>query len=930
MKKLLLGVGVGVGASSPTDLINCLTDASGCTQVVKIDANGGSSGSIETPHEYGKDAMYMFEVAVPTDMTHIEWSFDEFEVDWSDDDACSHDQVYIFDNDNNAMGPFCGFDDAFADPGSINYDYQYDSHLGNHNLGDAESGNSQNFPLRIGLISDGHVINYGFKISYSSMVIPCDDGYMYVEEVCVDANECDGEGDGNTCDVGQCVNSEGSHQCGCDSGYEVIDQACADVDECATNDGGCTGDSYCSNSIGSFECVCNVIGYGYSDGVCSDIDECTTGQCNVAATCENFDPGYSCVCPDGFGDPNGDGSTCPYENYPTGWHYVPSFDATVDLYISGDTFTDQLSVFMDAGANGAEILLCEEYYHLPYGLWQTGLNYPCSDAVQRFTVARYTNQGGANCYFRDYYVYCNTYNELFTGYIARSSSVTLMWDNDVIGAYEYDSNEVGMRFDTSISGQSATFAEAAEICAAHGARLFNEEVDLWGSTTDCPVYWDLYSKAHGRLYQIPKMIDGFTGQVFTGYRANDAGDNWCYFDGTTCHDTRIDVSIGAHIDPAHTWDAPNSGDPNCNDQMIADAINAALQSEISSIGPVVAGRCLLFDLASNQMVSASCDSEAQFVCEREQWDCDNNSPCSDICNPAGYCECPGDMFLTDFFTCTAIPDLTDIECHQETMVAWFSVEEINNAGTLSLNDTNCNLDSLHINQIGNRFRVETRLDECGTQVSYDADAKTLTFSNALMNGIDMTAVINMETRVSNNFQCVYSSVVDVDDVNLSAEVERSDMEKSGLGAFGFELNLWTNDGFSQAITADNHRVGETLYFTVTQNPVLSNVVFRTSKCSVFNSNREHEYVLFDATTDNFDPFVEATRYRPTYPDMNGETCSSEIVDRYSYTVFEFLEDEDSTIHIDCSIEVCVKEDDMTHSGCNTPCDSTPFGDSTLG
>jgi len=538
---------------------------------------------------------------------------------------------------------------------------------------------------------------------------------MYVDSVCIDANECNDEGDGNTCDVGQCVNLDGSHQCGCDAGYQVIEQACADVDECATDDGGCTGDSYCANSIGSFECVCNVVGYGYDDGVCNDIDECTTGQCNVAAACTNFDPGYSCICPDGFGDPNGDGSTCPYESYPTGWNYVPSFDASVDLYISGDTFDNMLDVFLDLGANGAELLLCEEYYNLPYGLWQLGFNYPCSDVVQRLTAARYTNQGGANCYFRDYVVTCNTYNENFSGYIARSAASTIQWDNDVIGAYEWDSNAVGKRYDTSFSSQTATFAEAAAICASHGARLFNEEAEL---VSDCPTYWDLYSKAHGRLYQIEKMDPSFTGQVYTGYRANAAGDNWCYFDGTTCTDTRTDVPIGAHIDFTLNWDAPANGEPDCSIEMVADAINAALQSEVANIGTVVADRCILFDMSTKQMVSASCDTEAQFVCEREQWDCATNSPCSDICNPAGYCECPEESFLTDPFTCTPIPDLTDIECFAESMVAWFSVGEINNADALSLNDTDCNLASGHIIQVGDRFRVETRLDECGTQAQF--------------------------------------------------------------------------------------------------------------------------------------------------------------------------------------------------------------------
>ena len=164
----------------------------------------------------------MFELAVPTGMTHIEWSFDEFEIDWSDDGLCSHDQVYIFDRDANAHGPFCGFDEAFANTASLNYDYNYDRHLGNHNLGERYSATvTQDFPLRIGLITDDNVVNYGFKISYNAVFIPCESGFQLDNGECVDSNECNGEGDGNSCEAGQCVNLEGSHQCGCEAGYEV-------------------------------------------------------------------------------------------------------------------------------------------------------------------------------------------------------------------------------------------------------------------------------------------------------------------------------------------------------------------------------------------------------------------------------------------------------------------------------------------------------------------------------------------------------------------------------------------------------------------------------------------------------------------------------------------------------------------------------------
>ena len=91
--------------------------------------------------------------------------------------------------------------------------------------------------------------------------------------------------------------------------------------------------------------------------------------------------------------------------------------------------------------------------------------------------------------------------------------------------------------------------------------------------------------------------------------------------------------------------------------------------------------------------------------------------------------------------------MTDIECHLDSMVAWFSVEEIRDGGLLTLNDPNCNEDSFHVHKVGNRYRVETRLDACGTEAVYDADAKTITFENGLGNGIDMTQKINMKTSV---------------------------------------------------------------------------------------------------------------------------------------------------------------------------------------
>ena len=169
------------------------------------------------------------------------------------------------------------------------------------------------------------------------------------------------------------------------------------------------------------------------------------------------------------------------------------------------------------------------------------------------------------------------------------------------------------------------------------------------------------------------MDESYTGQAYTGYRANDAGDNWCYFDGVDCTDTlpMAQTPLGVFVDSAFPWDSSSNLD--CSDSEMTDSINQALQGHMANIASVIAGRCILWDYSTEKYVSASCDSKATFVCERKAWSCDTNSPCSHICNPAGYCVCPETHFLTDFFTCTPIPDLTEIECLHESMVAWFSV-----------------------------------------------------------------------------------------------------------------------------------------------------------------------------------------------------------------------------------------------------------------
>ncbi|CAI8022003.1 Adhesion G protein-coupled receptor E2, partial [Geodia barretti] len=57
----------------------------------------------------------------------------------------------------------------------------------------------------------------------------------------------------------------------------------------------------CSNTIGSFECVC-LAGYEMDEGNCVDIDECTDGpnDCDVNFECINTPGSFTCECPTGY------------------------------------------------------------------------------------------------------------------------------------------------------------------------------------------------------------------------------------------------------------------------------------------------------------------------------------------------------------------------------------------------------------------------------------------------------------------------------------------------------------------------------------------------------------------------------------------------------------------------------------------------------
>ena len=89
----------------------------------------------------------------------------------------------------------------------------------------------------------------------------------------------------------------------CPPGFEGDGLTCEDINECERGTDQCSAHSTCTNTIGSYQCVCDK---GFGGQTCSDIDECALGyhQCHQFAICHNNEGSYTCTCREHF---TGDG-----------------------------------------------------------------------------------------------------------------------------------------------------------------------------------------------------------------------------------------------------------------------------------------------------------------------------------------------------------------------------------------------------------------------------------------------------------------------------------------------------------------------------------------------------------------------------------------------------------------------------------------------
>ena len=87
---------------------------------------------------------------------------------------------------------------------------------------------------------------------------------------------------------------------------------CSDIDECVhpnvTHDCNVDFDQDCSNTIGSYDCLCKDTFY-FKDGVCNDVNECDFEPCMFNAICNNYAGGFNCSCEAGY-EMNAPCTTC--------------------------------------------------------------------------------------------------------------------------------------------------------------------------------------------------------------------------------------------------------------------------------------------------------------------------------------------------------------------------------------------------------------------------------------------------------------------------------------------------------------------------------------------------------------------------------------------------------------------------------------------
>ncbi|ROT70315.1 hypothetical protein C7M84_011415 [Penaeus vannamei] len=96
-----------------------------------------------------------------------------------------------------------------------------------------------------------------------------------------------------------CSNTAGSYVCVCNEGFEGDGVRCYETDECVLGAHNCDANALCINTVGSYRCACNR-GFVGDGNNCTDVNECASRSdlCAPGVTCVNTPGSYRCTCED--------------------------------------------------------------------------------------------------------------------------------------------------------------------------------------------------------------------------------------------------------------------------------------------------------------------------------------------------------------------------------------------------------------------------------------------------------------------------------------------------------------------------------------------------------------------------------------------------------------------------------------------------------
>jgi hypothetical protein len=129
----------------------------------------------------------------------------------------------------------------------------------------------------------------------------------------------------------------------------------------------------------------------------------------------------------------------------------------------------------------------------------------------------------------------------------------------------------------------------------------------------------------------------------------------------------------------------------------------------------------------------------------------------------------------------------------------------------------------------------------------------------------------------------------------------------GEGALVFSLNTYTDSTFGTQDTSGTVRVGTTLYFTIEILNPIDDVDFSVTDCTVSNTDKSLSYDILTNRCPN------------NRVNFNIITNKSGTQTQFSYTVFEFKNDNAATLHLSCNIVVCQASDVLSTCASTAAC-----------